>query len=430
MAVNTGGVFSAHDFDRRHSKTRLCRRSAPTVLGVLGVCVFVGVPLVPSAGAAGRWASGGSTVNLLATLHDPGASANDYFGGALAVSGDTAIVGAGGTKPSGVAYIYSKGTSGWPTTPTVTLQDPAAVSGDGFGAVVGVSGSTAIVGAGNLTTNTLYLYVKDSSGWPTAPTVTMHDPHPGDDVPTSVAVSGTTVVVGAFGNNRAGVAYIYVKGTSGWPTTPTVTLHDPAANVNDLYGGDVAVSGTTVVVGAADTRSDFGAAYIYVKGTSGWPTKPSTALRDPGKNAQSGDQFGISVSVAGTTALVGANQANSFTGASYIYHRGTAWPTTPTAVLRDPSSAGSDFGRSVGVSPTVAAVGTCFCFQTPQPPDVSFIYVKGTSGWPTKPSATLHDPGADANDNFGFPGAVWQTTALIGAPGTNSNAGAAYIYSV
>jgi len=80
----------------------------------------------------------------------------------------------------------------------------------------------------------------------------------------SVAVSGTTAVVGAaaYSNSGAGAAYIYVKGASGWPTTPTATLNDPAATSDDHFGYSVAVSGKTAVVGAPGTNSFAGTAYI------------------------------------------------------------------------------------------------------------------------------------------------------------------------
>lgn len=54
-------------------------------------------------------------------------------------------------------------------------------------------------------------------------------------------MSGNTAIVGAYGTNSgAGKAYIYVKGTSGWPTTPTTTLSDPAAAEDDQFGASVA----------------------------------------------------------------------------------------------------------------------------------------------------------------------------------------------
>jgi hypothetical protein len=79
-----------------------------------------------------------------------------------------------------------------------------------------------------------------------------------------VAVSGVSVVVGADGaNSNAGAAYIYVKGSSGWPTAPTATLADPPAAAGDVFGHSVAVSGGSAVVGAVGTNTGAGAAYIF-----------------------------------------------------------------------------------------------------------------------------------------------------------------------
>ena len=59
-------------------------------------------------------------------------------------------------------------------------------------------------------------------------------------------------------------AYIYVNGGSGWPTTPTVTLADPAATAQDLFGSSVAVSGDTAMVGAPKDISPYtGTAVSY-----------------------------------------------------------------------------------------------------------------------------------------------------------------------
>jgi hypothetical protein len=148
---------------------------------------------------------------------------------------------------------------------------------------------------------------------------TFQDPamNGGDQFGSSVAVSASTAVV-ADGNRRsAGVAYIFSKGTSGWPTTPTATLPDPLALPVNRFGSSVAVSGTTVVVGASGQKGKEGAVYIYMKGAFGWPTTPTTILRDP--NATEDDYFGSSVSVAGNTAIVGAGGTSSGDGAAYIY---------------------------------------------------------------------------------------------------------------
>ena len=228
-----------------------------------------------------------------------------------------------------MAYIYVKGPSGWPTTPTTTLADPAANDNDSFGYSVAASGETAVVGAHGTSSGagTAYIYVKGTSAWRKKPTTTLQDPgaHSADYFGNSVAVAGNTVVVGAYNSNSGtGTAYIYVEGTDGWSTTPTTTLQDPGAHSADDYGDSVGVSGATVVIAAFGTNSSAGAAYIYVKGSSGWPTAPSATLQDPG--ATGGDEFGDSVGVSGAAIVVGA-QGMAPGGAGYIYVKGVAgWP--------------------------------------------------------------------------------------------------------
>jgi hypothetical protein len=94
------------------------------------------------------------------------------------------------------------------------------------------------------------------------------------------------------------------------------TLNDPPATANDHFGYAVAVSRTTVVVGAFLTNNE-GAAYIYLRAASVWPTTPTATLADPATTA--GDRFGWSVAVSGQTAVIGAFGTSSFAGAAYIY---------------------------------------------------------------------------------------------------------------
>jgi hypothetical protein len=282
-----------------------------------------------------------------------------------------------------------------------TLHDPApsTSSDDEYGSSMAVSGKTLVVGAdgANAFLGLAHIYVKSASGWPKLPTTTLHDPaqtfH--DLFGESVAVARKTVVVSAPGEGTSpGVVYIYVKDAAGWPTTPTVTLPNRAISV--------AVSGTTIVVGGP-----YGA-YIYAKGATGWPTTPTATLPDPAATP-----FGSSVAVSGRTVVIGAQNS------AYIYVKGSAgWATTPTATLPDPAA--TPFGSSVAVSGRTVVIGA---------QNSAYIYVKGSAGWPTTPTATLPDPAAPPGDQFGGAVAVSGTTVIISAPGYNSSAGAAYVYT-
>src|SRR5262249_43550973 len=146
------------------------------------------------------------------------------------------------------------------------------------------------------------------------------------------------------------------KGVAGWPTTPTATLTDPAAHVNDRFGLSVAVAGTiaTVDAGGTDGGNCFPTVYIYAQSIAGWPTTPTSSLTDPRDSCV--DSFGVSMALSRSTLVVGTQEA---AGAAFIYRKSpTGLPTTPIATLVDPAPTGADFfGQSVALSGTTAVVG-------------------------------------------------------------------------
>jgi FG-GAP repeat len=387
-------------------------------LGILGVpAVFLVLSIVTGPTASADSASPVIAQKpppgrLLASLPDP-RKKFDYFGGSVAVSGKTAVVGSlTAYEDAGAVYIFEEGATGWPTKPTATLRSPGA---EQFGYSVAISGNTIVIGAPptNGNSGTAYIYVKGATRWPTTPTVTLADPGATDQdsFGFSVAVSGTTAIIGAPKDTSpyTTAAYIYVMGGSGWPTTPTATLVDPNGSINDSFGDTVAVSGNTAIVG------ELAAAYIYTAEDSVWQTTPAAVLSDP--STKKDNEFANSVGVSGTTAIVGAPGA----GSAYLYVEGaTNWPTTPTVTLVDPSSTSGKktFGQAVAVSGKTAIVGA--------PAENCYLYVEGATGWPTKPKATIHKPGGAGS--FGTDVAISGSVGLVGADTTKHGSGEAYIF--
>lgn len=382
-----------------------------------------GAATAPSSGPAGT---------LLQKLFDPLLTADDYFGYSAAVSGGIAVIGAPTFSSSGpgAAYIYIKGPVGWPRHPTVTLPDPAAVKGDAFGTSVAISGGTIIVGAPGTASGAgaAYLYVKGTAGWPSAPTVTLADPGhaAGDSFGHSVALSGTTAVAGApAGQSAPGAAYVYVKGTAGWPAAPTVTLADPAAAAADAFGESVAVSGTTAVVGAYETAAFTGAAYVYLEKASGWPSVPAVTLHNP-RPATFG-LFGFAVAVSGTAIIVGAPMPGT-PGIAYIYTKGASgWPTKPAVTLKDTVAGAASFGATVAVSGNAAIVGAYQTFGATASGG-AFFYIKGSAGWPAAPTDQVALTEQSGAQDFGWGVAVSGPTAVVGSFGADQAGGRAYIY--
>ena len=159
-----------------------------------------------------------------------------------------------------------------------------------------------------------------------------------------VAVSGTTMVVGAPFNNSA---YVYTGSGTTWTKEATLTPSDGVAN--DYFGFSVAVTRGEIVVGApchsASANSCTGAAYVFTGSGTTW--SQAAEMNDPGQAVN--DYFGLPVSLASNSILVGASGENSSSGSIFVYTLlGSA-----KAVISDPAHTANDlFGTSVATSGT------------------------------------------------------------------------------
>jgi hypothetical protein len=115
-----------------------------------------------------------TTVMQLAELTPSDGSANDWFGNAIAISGNTVAVGQfdPNTEQYGAVYVYVKPSAGW-TNMTQTAKLTSSDNGEGFGTSVAISGNTIVVGAANTsnfdapaaTPGAVYVFVKPAGGW-------------------------------------------------------------------------------------------------------------------------------------------------------------------------------------------------------------------------------------------------------------------------
>jgi hypothetical protein len=251
-----------------------------------------------------------TTTGLMTPLTSPNAQINSNgrgFGWSVAISGTTVVVGAPEeTASAGHAYVFDA-TNGSLITP---LTSPNAQAGGNFGWSVAISGTTVVVGAPFETVNALsdagHVYVFDATDGSFITTLTSPNAQANSFFGFSVSISGTTVAVGAQGETvnallRAGHAYVFDASTG----SPIATLTSPYAQAQGVFGNSVSVSCTTVVVGArfetANGQTGAGHAYSF-DATTGFLT---TTLTSP--NPQGNGEFGQSVAVSGTTVVVGAH---------------------------------------------------------------------------------------------------------------------------
>jgi len=355
-----------------------------------------GDPLSDSGAAYAFTRNPDGTWTEQAVLRASDAQGWDDFGRSVCISGDTAIVGApdedgGAGDPaysSGAAYVFTRDAGGtW--TEQAVLRASDAQTADQFGWSVSISGDTAVVGAphesggaGDPVTNSgaAYVFSRDGGGtWTEQAVLRASDAQRDDEFGWSVSISGDTVVAGAQGEDGgagdpaalSGAAYVFSRDGGGTWTEQAV-LRASDAQAYDYFGRSVSISGDAAVLGAygedggpGAPASNSGAAYVFRRDGGGtWSEQ--TVLR--AFDAQAGDGFGWSVSIAGDRAIVGAaaedggagNPAGS-SGSAYVFSRDGGGTWTEQSVLRASDAQAYDqFGWSVSVSDEAAIVGAVY----------------------------------------------------------------------
>jgi FG-GAP repeat/Viral BACON domain len=418
-------------------------------VGLSGETVVVGAyqaatPAGTAAGAAYVFACSSAAIwtqQVKVTASDAGPS--DDFGFSVAINGDTAIVGAvwddtSAGSMAGSAYVFVKSGAGWTEQAKLTASDAAAF--DEFGHAVAISGDTAVVGAfvddtsAGMDAGSAYVFVRSGTSWTQQAKLTASDAMAGDQFGWSVAISGATILVGVPSHATpagalAGSAYVFVRSGVTWSEQAKLTASDAA--FADFFGQSVAISGDTVIVGAEedDTNAgeDAGSAYVFVRSGTTWTQQAKLTASD----AAAGDHFGNSVGISGETVLVGARSdqtsAGTNAGSAYVFVRsGSIWSQQAKLTASD-AVAGDQFGWSVAISGEIAVVGTLFGNSETAS---AYAFVRSGSSWTQQ--AWLIASDAASGDGFGQSVAISGKTAVIGAPNDDTpaatNAGSAYFF--
>jgi hypothetical protein len=188
-----------------------------------------------------------------------------------------------------------------------------------FGTSVAISGTTAVVGAAAQGGNAgeAYVFTRSTKGsWRRAAVLRASDSVKGEYFGTSVGVSGTSAIVGApYLDHHAGRAYVFTTTTKGvWKQV--AELESTGDSANGLFGRCVALSGTTAIVGAPEQPTNTGRAYLFTRTTKGvW--KRAAELK--GSDTVADDVFGISVAISGTIAVAGAQGHAANAGRAYVF---------------------------------------------------------------------------------------------------------------
>jgi len=361
---------------------------------------------------------------------------NDYFGEVVAISGDTMVVGArledsaatgingdqldDTASGAGAAYVFVRNAGVW--TQQAYLKGSNTEANDVFGVSVAIDGDTIVVGADGEASN-------------------------------ATGVNGDETDNSGF---KSGAAYVFVREGNTW--TQQAYLKASNTEDNDIFGNTVAISGDTIVVGAWGERSNAtgvngnqqdnsvqaaGAAYVFTRSGNTWSQQAYLKASNTGFQ----DTFSYSLDISGDTIVVGArNEASNSTGvngneasnskpgtgAAYIFVRnGSTW--SQQAYLKPSNSPVSfNFGWSVAVSGDTVAVGAIDEASNAtgvggnqddfSAPGAGAVYVFARSGMTWSQQAYVKASNTQESDRFGQSVALDGNNLIVGAEREASNA--------
>lgn len=369
---------------------------------------------------------------------EPPAAAVGY-GSAVALDGGTAVVGAwggaGAAEGSGAAYVFERGRGGdgaWGLAATLVAEGGAGA--DNFGIAVALDGGTAVVGAWGVgdrepLSGSAYVFERDRGGpgaWGQTARLTASDGAMGDLFGEAVAISGDTIVVGAWHHDGvgadSGAAYVFERGAGGWAEVGKLTAGDAAAGAR--FGWPLAIDGGALVVGAEGAD----AAYVFERGAGGPGGWGQVARLEPWGD----DLFGAAVAIDGGAVAVGAQGNMPGSGAAYVFGRDEGGPGAWGRVARlapPAQDAPVGFGRAVAIAGDALVVGAP---GEAASAGAAYRYLRGaggSGGWGL--AERIAPVGGAAGDGFGVAAALEGATLVVGADRAgDGDLGSAYVLTV
>jgi len=326
----------------------------------------------------------------------PGVEPDTFFGNAIAMDNDTAFVSATETAAGGTVYVFVRDGALWrphPATPQLSVTAPGLVADDQFG--------------------------------------------------TALALSGTTLIVGAPGRAQ-GKGSVYVFRRSGAVSSAWLQSGDPVVasglDNEDSFGVAVALSGDTAVIGAPNddndqsSISDVGAAYVYLRtGTSPdvWTLQKKITPAVPGgQTLIASGRFGSSVGVSGDAALVGAlgqltSGGTGFANVTSFLRTGTTWSSGTALAPLGPNPDDDAFGLAIAMAGNRALVGAPHANSFAGVVDAYELV--GTS-WVGR--GEFASPNSVSDGQFGNAIAIAGTRAAVAASQENDGFGQGYLYAL
>lgn len=386
-------------------------------------------------------------IRLEGTVSSLGNDGSEYdqFGHSVDLDGDTAIVGipqdSSGDGYSGSAYVFQWDGSVW--------QPQAKLVAEGsrrLGMAVAIEGDTAVVGAPYSRVDdrndqgAVWVFTRTDGIWSEQDRLLAADGAEADRFGSAVAISQDRILVGAESADSPGVfnrgaAYVFARQDTSWAQQAKIEAPDGASS--DSFGSSVALEDDTALVGAyfhgVEGRAQQGAVYAFQRLQSAWPFQAKLVASD---GAQL-DHFGKTLDLQGGRAVIAAERSATDParrGAAYVFVRqGAFWAEEAKLMSWDSGLAQSGFGSSVGISGDVLLVGAPGAFVGSNlSRGAAYVFRRTAQGW--MPEEKLSSSDVGSIDDVAFAVAVDAGRVLLGAPradvGENGDQGVVYAFAL
>jgi hypothetical protein len=381
------------------------------------------------------------------------------FGDSVNINGGRAVVGAPRansgaiTSQDGAAYIFDLNvtTGQWSQVAKVVSSSPAA--SDNFGSSVATEGAFVAVGASGEEDPTLtdqgfaYVFERQTDGsWPQPPQrLTPSTPSGRAFFGSSMGMSPGRLIISALGQTEgavteSGAVYLFERPPGGpWGEVAKLLASD--ASTFHRFGINSRISGDRAIVGANlddELGASAGAAYIFERQASGvWGVDcvpPSSGRCENQKllanDGDAGDWFGVTVSIDGDYAVIGARNDEAG-GSAYVFKRDASGVYNQTAKLvpSDPNDTAL-FGTNVAVSGDRAIVSAFRHDGAGSDAGAVYFFARQPDETWVEEQRLFSNP-AEASSEFGEWVSLSGNWALVGAPSFDAaglDAGAAFIF--
>ena len=256
----------------------------------------------------------------------------DRFGTSVSISGDYVVIGDPNEGPSyatyqGAAYVFIRSGTFWTQQQKIIASDRG--NHDFFGRSVSISGDYVIIGAegdddGVGDSGAAYVFKRSGTTWTEQQKLKAADGEGADYFGWSVSISGDYAVIGAYAHDKedrdSGAAYVFKRSETTWAQEQMLTASDGATG--DNFGISVSISGDYAIVGASEDDDGIpssGSAYAFKRSGTTWTEQQKFKASDA-----AGDLFGISVSMSGGYSVIGAyadfaDDVTAAAGAAYVF---------------------------------------------------------------------------------------------------------------